>query len=281
MAFRPEKIRETKFKEYHYERFTDTLRKYSDCENSLSIWKQGIEEKIFYPQFHGREHLNVNFWLNLLQQGHRFMRVAFDQKCWGLSNGIIPGLQQSIQAAYECTSEKALKFHKESIVEGLRLFEETFGFRPQSFIATNYIWYPELEDILYGNGVNIIQGMKYQLIPYKSKNGDKEKLRHTLGETNKLGQIYLIRNCTFEPSLRKQNQDCVESCMKDISNAFLWNKPAIISTHRLNFIGSLCPQNRKKNLEAFSFLLEQILKYWPEVEFMTSVELGNLIKHSK
>ena len=61
----------------------------------------------------------------------------------------------------------------------------------------------------------------------------------------------------------------------------LWKKPAIISTHRINFIGFLDERNRTSNLKSFSLLLENILKKWPDVEFMTTVSLGHLISQNR
>jgi hypothetical protein len=42
-------------------------------------------------------------------------------------------------------------------------------------------------------------------------------------------------------------------------------------------MGSLDPNNRSKNLAMFSNLLKGILENWPDVEFMTSDQLGDLI----
>jgi hypothetical protein len=42
----------------------------------------------------------------------------------------------------------------------------------------------------------------------------------------------------------------------------------------------LDPQNREKGLEQLEILLEKMLRRWPEIEFMTSVELGDLISSS-
>jgi ribosomal protein L21E len=54
------KIRQSDFTDYIYEPITETLKKYNGCENSFILWKEGIEKRLFVPQFHGREHLNVN-----------------------------------------------------------------------------------------------------------------------------------------------------------------------------------------------------------------------------
>jgi hypothetical protein len=66
--------------------------------------------------------------------------------------------------------------------------------------------------------------------------------------------------------------------MKEIEVSFKYKKPAIISSHRVNFIGSIQPDNRDKNLKLLSDLLKQIVIKYPDVEFMSSDELLMLIK---
>jgi hypothetical protein len=85
----------------------------------------------------------------------------------------------------------------------------------------------------------------------------------------------MSRNCFFEPSL--EGVDWVTSCLKDIERAFRWKKPAVISSHRVNFIGGLNPKNRETSLIEFKKLLNAIVVNWPEVEFKSSAELGDLI----
>ena len=54
----------------------------------------------------------------------------------------------------------------------------------------------------------------------------------------------------------------------------------MISAHRLNFIGYINPGNRDRNLKLFRKLMKEMLKKWPDIEFMTSDELGDLMKSS-
>jgi hypothetical protein len=42
-------------------------------------------------------------------------------------------------------------------------------------------------------------------------------------------------------------------------------------------MGGLRPENREQNLALFSILLQEIIKRWPETEFMHSAQLGDLI----
>ena len=45
----------------------------------------------------------------------------------------------------------------------------------------------------------------------------------------------------------------------------------------MNYIGSINPNNRKENLKLLDQLLKKVIMLWPNVEFMSSDQLGNLI----
>jgi len=272
-----DKIRRDGFDSYHCENFTETLKRYPGHQNSFSLWKQGMEAGIFHPQFHGKEHLNVAFWLKLLRENWNDFQLAFDNECWGLSGDVYPEMGRSVQATFDFSEDEEIGQHHENIASGLDLFEEIFGYRSLSFIANNFIWSEELNQTLANCGVRYLQGMKYQLLPVK-EGGKRELIRHHVGEKNSFGQLYLIRNAVFEPSLRKGSYDNVGSCMKGIKTAFQWKKPAIISTHRLNYIGFIDPDNRKRGLTQLKQLMHEILREWPDAEFVTSDELGQLIE---
>jgi hypothetical protein len=76
-----------------------------------------------------------------------------------------------------------------------------------------------------------------------------------------------------------ENTDWIGNCLKEIEIAFRWNKPAVISTHRVNYIGYLVPENRERSLKQLEVLLSSMLKRWPDIEFMTTSELGDLINN--
>ena len=75
----------------------------------------------------------------------------------------------------------------------------------------------------------------------------------------------------------KAGRDWVDSCLNDIRIAFAWRNPAVIGTHRVNYIGGIDRSNRDRGLRELSALLTAILKKWPDVEFMSSEQLGNEI----
>jgi hypothetical protein len=107
--------------------------------------------------------------------------------------------------------------------------------------------------------------------------GNEKRRIRLLGMKSKAGLTYLTRNCFFEPSL--PGGDWVDRCLYEISNAFRWNKPALISSHRVNYIGTLYPENRSNGLKQLGSLLHRIMNKWPDAAFVTSSELGEIIHH--
>jgi hypothetical protein len=277
-----DKIKASDYQIYTYETIDETFNSYFPNEKPLEIWSQGISQKLFFPQFHGREHVNVSLWLEKLQQNDIFFLTAFEEKCWGLSNDVyLPGTK-SVQATFDYNLPEELNFIKESVEDGLKLFKKIFGYQSKSFIPNNYIWPSELNLTLMQNGVEIMQGMKYQLLPKLHGEKKRKKIRRYNGQIigTKPGLLQTVRNVQFEPSLMHPTKKnvAVSNCLKQIQTAFFWKKPAVISTHRINFCGTLSKQNRISNLFLFNELLCEIIKKWPEVEFMTTIELANTMK---
>ena len=67
--------------------------------------------------------------------------------------------------------------------------------------------------------------------------------------------MLLIRNCHFEPAGNRKIQH-VNIALKQIEKAFLLKKPALISSHRVNYIGSIVEKNRDDNIQ----MLEELIK---------------------
>lgn len=278
-----DKIKENGFTEYVYEPFTETCKRYNSHDRVYELWKKGIEERLFVPIFHGREHLNVQRWLRALREGNKSTLLAFDCGVTGIYNGINDEPIPEFQAAFDIDTIEDLPYQKEVIKTGLDLFEHLYGYRSKYFVPTNGPFNNSLEKDLHEAGIRYINTGKKQREPLG--NGQYKVNTRYLGRKNQYGQIYLTRNCFFEPSASgdevPENYDWLNYCLKEIEIAFRWHKPATISSHRVNYIGYLHPENREKGLKALSQLIGEIIKRWPDVEFMTSVELGDLIASTK
>lgn len=269
------KIKESNFTAYSYKRIIDSLKEFKGCENTLNLWKQGQESNCFNIQSHGREHLNVSRWMQCLKDDNKETRLAFDLGVYGISTTITSEKRKSFLTSFDFETTKEEQNVNQIAKDGLKVFEEIFGYKSKSFIAPNYNWGRSLEKILKDCGVDYIQGVQIHRFTELHGHNRKRRLRF-MGKKNKYNQIDLVRNAHFEPS-ENSDKDWLNSCLKDINNAFRWGHPAILCSHRVNFIGALDEKNRDTNLKLLSQLLKTITQKWPNVEFMSSSQLGNLI----
>lgn len=268
-----DRIRAADFKSYFYESFLDTYRRYPGREGVFERIQEGQRRGLYYPQYHGREHVQSRLWLAELRKADAPLRRAFDVGTWAAGPSVSRSGTINLQAALDTDQHAEIEQQGKALSEGLDLFASIFGFPAESFIANNFIYHSDLNRVLRDKGVWVIQGMKYQKHPILDGHR-RAHIRHRQGEINHLGQMYVVRNATFEPAQKPANYDSVAACLRDVASAFFWNRPAVITMHRLNVMGGLQLGNRSRNLEMLSSVLKQIVRRWPMVEFMTSVELA-------
>jgi hypothetical protein len=268
-----QKIVDNNFEEYYYEYFTETLSRYNQS-NVLQTWKEGINANIFYPEFHGREHLNVQLWLRALQQKDKHTRIAFDHGMWGFNRG---ASLKGYQAAFDLEFLSDVHEQHNIIEDGLNIFKKLHGYQARFFVPPNGPINNQLEETAADKGVKFMSSPKIQAEVWGE--GRIKKHFRYLGKKNKHQQIYITRNAFFEPT--GSNKDEIDYCINDISLAFKFKKPAVISSHRVNYIGVLDENNRTNSLHQLKILLSNIVQNWPDVEFMTSTELGDIISQSK
>jgi len=271
-----DKIAASGYNQYFYENFTDTLRRYPARDLVHQLITEGITAGLYRPQFHGREHVNIDQWLKALKNNHPELMEAFKYGVFGIPISDKNTKRKNLMSALDFEDFKEAEGKKQIIQDGLQIFNDIFGFSSRSFIATTYIWHPGIEQSLSEHGVKYLQGISYQYIPSPGADWYKRKFHYT-GQKNKYGQTYLTRNAFFEPSMMP-GKDVIGECLRRIELAFRWRKPAIIGSHRLNFIGSIDEKNRTGNLRLFCELLHRIQSAWPNVEFMSTDQLGDLIK---
>jgi hypothetical protein len=268
-----EKIAEGNFEKYHSEPFQKTYLKYPNSEGAFEALKVGIENKLIVTQFHGHEHLNVMRWIKLLKEGNERYHFAFKRKCFSIDEINAENRRGNLMAAYDYDNRQELEYIQCSIAEGLKQFEEVFGFKSQTTVAPCYVWDAAIEKVFYQNNVETIQGSYQQNCPTEGK-GFKKKYRYS-GQKNSSGQQYLVRNGLFEPSIAP-NTDWVSKCLESIEIAFKWGKPAIIGTHRINFCSRLKEKQRQLNLVSMELLLAKMLKRWPDIEFADTTAFKKL-----
>ena len=269
-----EKVIASEFQEYHYELLPETHKKLKGYENVYDLWKEGISKGLMAPQFHGREHLNIKVFMeNLLQKDRNTIESLKNRSYTSIPNDRYRTI--SITAAFEFDKFEENKVFDPIIKDGLNAFEKVYGYRAIHFNSPGGREHPVIHQALFDSGI------RYLDTPWIKQEhqggGNYKRVLNYTGKRNHLGQTYMVRNCVFEPT-EDRGIDWVSFGLKQIEAAFYWNRPAVISSHRVNFSGNIAPENRALGLKSLRNLLQAIVKKWPDVEFMSANELALLVE---
>lgn len=264
-----EKIDKSRFQEYYYEPIAKTYERYYGNAKVLELMKQGMEEGVFMPQSHGREHFNMTQWMKGLQKGDEDLLTAFHFGMCGIAPKAHPEQGNKTMVALKAANPIEQRQINSIVKEGLQMFEQLWGFKSKSFIAPCYTWDDGVEQVLVENGVNLLQGGRWQRL----SNGEK-RICHYSGQ-HKNGVVYGIRNCALEPATNEGGGN-VGDLMKQLDSTFAQRKVAVFSTHRINYVSGIDEQNRSCTLRLLDVFLTKMLKKYPDVEFLSSDQLISL-----
>ena len=265
-----DKIRSDGFERYHYELFTDTIRKYENGYQTIKAWEEGIEAGIFVPELHGREHFNVTQWLHFLSKGDDRLLQAFDLHYAFLKT---PGMKVNPVYAFYFDNQTDFEFLKESLSDGVRLFREIFKRNPLVFNPPNGMFHEAFYSQLAESGIKAVNAKHFRMQP--DGKGKIVRRYFRFGQVSYEGITHFISNCAFEPA--GESYSGIGKALKQVEIAFRCRKPALINTHRVNFIGSRDIRVRDKSLSEFSLLLSNIQRKWPDIEFMSAGEFVTLL----
>lgn len=259
---------------YHSESIKQTYANLNE-DDLFDIWvRDGIANNLLYPQFHGKEHLFPDRYIKRALDVNDIEHDAFINKSvFGVGNTT---RKKNFLAAFEHQNEVDEKNIEIATDEGLKEFELLFGFRSKSFCPSQAVYGNHIFPVLKDNGVLAIQaGQQFAPVDLKLS-----KINHKWGDKTSNGLIFWRRNCTFE-TYKSESFDHVTECLKEIEIAFRWGKPAVINSHRINFSSRLRTDLRDRTLKDLERMLKIILEKWPEVEFVNSAQLADIMLEEK
>jgi hypothetical protein len=260
--------------EFVYEYLDQTYEKAQALDASAytgtyALLHEGIRAGLLKPQFHGREHINVNLFNAILRDKHPYLLANLEARSIaGIpTHPDFPGV--SYNAAFTFWDKQEIESHKAIMKDGLQAFEKVYGFFPISFTASARPPHPELFQFINELGVKGIDKLRFD--KYHLGNGKYVNGTNSVGKKKNEDYVTVVRNCYFEPN--SEDINWVDYTFTQIEAAFFWNTPAIISSHRVNFCGYVDPNNRAKGLNALKKLLQKVIKHHPDVEFVGVDEL--------
>ena len=270
-----EAIEADEFRRFHHQQLFESYHQYYGEDMELD-WRAAMEAALIQPQFHAREHLNVPLWMRDLQSAHLDARVAFRHRFYGLTTTTSSPRQKDYLAAFWPESVADLESAAERLEDGLSIFRTTFGYDSRSFIPCNYIFPDELQTVVSNKDVQLLQGQRGQFVP--DPTGGSGSIRRSFtGQNSSSGLKYSVRNVRFEP-FEDDSVDWVGRALNEIAQAFALRTPAIISSHRVNYVGGMSITHRDKCLGLLNQLLARIRSRWPEAEFISSDQLLSLME---
>ncbi|MEX0719966.1 MAG: hypothetical protein WD059_04805 [Balneolaceae bacterium] len=272
------KIIKSDFEQYFFETFDETLQKYYG-DDVFKKWLSGLSEGYFVPQYHGREHFNVPLLMRVLSnKKNKEFYYAFKKGVIHIPLDIfVTNKVNSLAPTYYYDSLKDLEYLKKSLLEGVNIFNKLFNISSYSFNPPNGIFSLDLEESFKNTKVNNIVVNRSREEPIDNGKIATRNFLFKFGKYNSTGQIYYRRNVKFEPIQKSYSLD---KTLFEIKAAFDTGKPAIISTHRINFVGSLDDSIRDRGLLELGKLLRILIEKYPDVEFINSIKLGQIMRNS-
>lgn len=266
-------VRDSKGESYKYVTLPDLYDKVG-YNGMMELWKDGIDSKVMNVQYHGREHANLRTMHELLRTGDEQAWAAVNNDSWcGITHKISPNITSVSAAQFEEKSE--LPLIADILAEGTDVFEKVWGYRPAHFTAPGNRENSYVHPILAEKGIKYIDTNLY----FKEHQGNgiyKTKI-HLPFSKNEFNQHFVIRNMVFEPMLQNETFDWEGYFLRRIREIFSLGKPVNISTHRVNFSGNLSVDNRAKHLVLLKKILKGIVKEFPDVEFMSTVDMATVM----
>ena len=266
-------IVENGFERFHGESFFESYQRYQGTDLA-PLWRSIIDGGVWQPQFHADYHLDTERWMADLRAGVAGTRDACRYHFYGQKQTTGCAGKRHYLAAFHAESGTDVTLKGERVVAGLDRFKETFGFNSKTFMPCNYIWANDLDSVLKDAGVAARQGNRVGLQPSPEASGALASQRRywRAGKNRQLGQ--LVRNVIFEPY-----SDGLENwsarALDQVHRAFWWRKPAVIATHRINYVAGLDAAHRDWSLGQLNSLLSGIVRRWPNVQFLSSDELAD------
>lgn len=273
-----ERIAAEDYSQYRCELLPETYRKLAiedpkAYDGAWELWQQGIAKGFMKPQFHGREHLNLIIFEDKLKKRDPELLTALKNKSFtSISDEDYPTMYAT--AAFDFWEVSENQNFVPVIEDGLKQFEKVYGYKSNYFTPPVFNVHHSLYPTLKAKGVDYID---LALVRKEHQGHGQYKTEFNFtGKKTKDGLSVIVRNIVFEPT-EDRGIDWVTFTIKQIEEAFRWNKPAFISSHRVNFCGHIDEKNREKGLAVLKELLLQIVAKWPEAEFLSADEAAAII----
>jgi hypothetical protein len=193
-------------------------------DSAIDVYR---EAGLWWPELHGLHHLPETAWVAALRRGTADARRAHEQ------HSIVC---QAVEASGEYDPSEPRDPRRQRLGRAVERFQNRFGRLPSSLCPPDYRWDDALEIDAQALGLTTIQGLPEQL-GHRFARLRRLTLRHRW--PNRRGQrFYLPPRIAFEPHHWEPGEQpsALQSMLRAARWAWSRGQPAIVSTHRLNYV---------------------------------------------
>lgn len=235
----------------------------------LQALRRGEAQGVFAFQLHGLEH----YWPAALRDHadpaiQRWLR----QPEPAVTEALPPPLQSRwVDACVLPSTPHAIEDIEAAVADEVQVYERIFGQPPRVVVPPTFVWTRHVEAAWARRGVQFVvtPGWRYvargaDALPGGDEgpfvNGDRAG-----------GIVYLVRTDYFEP-LRGRG---AAHAVRAICRAAQEGRPCVLENHRDNFLDAA---ERDRSLAELDTLLTQALAAQPALRFLSTAELGRIIR---
>jgi hypothetical protein len=191
--------------------------------------RRGMELGVWRPEYHALWHYDPRLRKQRVQEDPA-ARLAAERGVM-----IFPGSER----AWELGPWRPLPELAAELDLGLQRFGALFGRGPSSIIAPDYTWDARCEDLWESRELTVIQAKREQRYPGMGAGWRPrlwKYLRQRWDHWAQPDRLYLERNCRFEPVQAIAMETVVQDCLAEIRRAWTRGQPAVVESHRINFV---------------------------------------------
>jgi hypothetical protein len=232
------------------------------------LWGEVVAARelgVWWPELHGLHHLPETAWLHALRQGADDARRAFDQQS---------PVCDAVARSSEYDPTEPVELRRRNLEGAVRRFRSLFGRDATSFCPPDYRWDDAVEAEAVKLGVSIFQGRAERTA------GALPRVRHFLGRFRfphfEGPRFYPPPRIAFEPGADPEESSRlgVDAVHRGVRAAWAREQPAIVSTHRANYV-QIDPARGAAGLERLRELLTRLSE--EGATFLTDAEVHSLV----
>jgi hypothetical protein len=241
------------------------------CRRLLEQMQAGARDGVFALQLHGMEHYWPSALLHAARQDES-LRTWLTGEEFPPYEALPSALQSRwIDGSRLPSQPLAADEILAAAAEETATWRLIFGQPPKVVVPPTFVWTREVESAWIATGVEVIitPGRRYTHRDGAGQPASEENPIHN-GQSAGEKARYLVRDIYFEPERGHTPAQALEAA----SQRFLLGRPALLETHRSNFIGN--EAECQQSLERLDELLCTALQRWPALAFLSPEALARI-----